>query len=109
MSDEHEYAVGQRDGRYVVLRNGVPTAERFVSIEQARREIARLRVVDEFRRQAFSERMADLLARNLAFGMDSVPEIQDWTNAWAWFYEQPLSVQERINSNALQLKAAARN
>jgi hypothetical protein len=36
-----------------------------------------------------------------------VPEFDDWETAWAWFYEQPQDVQERIDRAAQQLKAAA--
>lgn len=107
MRSDHEYTVGMRDGRYAVLRDGVATAGRFTSIQQARAEMDRLCAIDEDRQRAFGERMADLVTRNLAYTVDGVPEFDDWETAWAWFYEQPQDVQERIDSAAQRLKATA--
>lgn len=104
---DHQYTVGMRDGRYVVLRDGVMTSGRFASIQQARAEMDRLCAIDEDRRRAFGERMADLVTRNLAYTVDGVPEFDDWETAWAWFYEQPQDVRERIDRAAQELKAAA--
>lgn len=33
MMADHEYTIGMRDGRYVVLRDGVTTSGRFASIQ----------------------------------------------------------------------------
>ncbi|UEP38283.1 hypothetical protein LL998_20195 [Burkholderia ambifaria] len=106
MMADHQYTIGMRDGRYVVLRDGVMTSGRFTLIQEARVEMDRLGVIDDDRRRAFGERMADLVMRNLAYTVDGVPEFDDWETAWAWFYEQPQDVRERIDRAAQELKAA---
>lgn len=101
---DHEYAIGMREGRYAVLRDGVAVPGRFTSIQQARAEIDRLCAIDEGRQRAFGERMTDLVIRNLAYTAAGVQDFDDWETAWAWFHEQPQDVRERICSAAEQLK-----